>query len=128
MACQSVQKYNVHFQAGPRCIPSAHESETEPNRTMQLSHVNDHTRRKHTNTQSLQSQRLAQLFVQCFHQFTPLAELQKLGAQRKIELLKKYRAYVAHVSRTEYSDPETWRASQQETRTNGPSFAAPPWP
>ena len=62
-----------------------------------------------------------QLFVQ-YHQFTPLFEMQKLGAERRRELLRKYCAYNAHVTRTVYEDPEAWKRDREETEAQWPEY------
>ncbi|MCV6602461.1 MAG: helitron helicase-like domain-containing protein, partial [Cohaesibacter sp.] len=38
-----------------------------------------------------------QAFVQCYHQFTPLIDLLKLGDARLVEMLQRYSSYSAHV-------------------------------
>ena len=64
----------------------------------------------------------AQLFLQCFHQFNPLSELQALGPQRKMDLFQKYCAYTAHVSRTIYRDPQAWERKRQDTEEKWPAY------
>ena len=60
--------------------------------------------------------------MQCYHQFTPLSELHKLGTERKVELFRKYCAYTAHISRTVYHDPEQWEQQRQQTETDWPEY------
>ncbi len=55
-----------------------------------------------------------QLFLQCFHQFTPLQELVELGREPMLELLRKYSDYSAHVQRRIYSNPDAWHNKRQE--------------
>ena len=55
----------------------------------------------------------AQLFVECYHQFTPLQDLMRLGAEPRLELLRKYSSYTAHVRRTIYSNPKAWQEEEQ---------------
>ena len=54
-----------------------------------------------------------QLFLQCFHQFTPLQELVDLGREPVLELLRKYSDFSAHVQRRIYSNPEAWHDKRQ---------------
>ena len=55
----------------------------------------------------------AQLFVECYHQFTPLQDLMRLGAEPRLELLRKHSSYTAHVRRTIYSNPKAWQEEEQ---------------
>ncbi|CAE7244158.1 pfh1 [Symbiodinium natans] len=63
-----------------------------------------------------------QVFVQSFHQFRPIAELQKLSSEEQLDMLKQYQSYVAHVSRTVYSDPDEWQRVRHETEAAWPAF------
>ncbi|CAK9033585.1 ATP-dependent DNA helicase, partial [Durusdinium trenchii] len=63
-----------------------------------------------------------QIFIQCFHQFTPLKELIKLQATDRLEMLRRYTAYSAHVTRTVYADPEAWRRDKDEVEAEWPEY------
>ena len=54
-----------------------------------------------------------QVFLQCLHQFTPLAELVRLGREPMLELLRKYSDYTAHVQRRIYCNPQDWHSYKQ---------------
>ena len=47
-----------------------------------------------------------QLFTQYYHQFIPLKELLKLPESDRLNILRKYTTYSAHVRRTTYTNPE----------------------
>ena len=63
-----------------------------------------------------------QFFVQCFHQFRPLSELQSMGREPLLELLRKYSDYSAHVRRMVYCNPEAWQDKQQEVEEGWPEY------
>ncbi|CAE7251314.1 pfh1 [Symbiodinium natans] len=63
-----------------------------------------------------------QVFVQSFHQFRPIADLQKLSSEQQMKMLKQYQNYVSHVSRTVYSNPEEWQRHRHETEAAWPAF------
>ncbi|CAE7470024.1 unnamed protein product, partial [Symbiodinium sp. CCMP2456] len=63
-----------------------------------------------------------QVFVECFHQFKSLSELQTLDSERKVALFQKYCAYTAHASRTIYENPEEWEQKRDETEKQWPEY------
>ena len=63
-----------------------------------------------------------QLFAQCFHQFRSLSELQCLGKEPMLELLRKYSDYSAHVRRMVYCNPDEWQDKQQEVEEQWPEY------
>ena len=63
-----------------------------------------------------------QVFIECYHQFTPLSELLRLRKEGQLEMLRKYSTYTAHVRRTVYCDPDSWREEQEEVEEQWPEF------
>ena len=61
-----------------------------------------------------------QAFVQCFHQFTPLAELLRLEKTPFLEMLRRYSSYTAHVRRMVYCNPEAWEEERDEVEAQWP--------
>lgn len=59
--------------------------------------------------------------VQRMHQFTPLAELARMGPKPLLELLRKYSEYSGHVQRKVYCDPNLKK--QQEVEEAWPEYA-----
>ena len=60
--------------------------------------------------------------MQCFHQFNPLAELQKLGGEEQRALLQKYSAYAAHVRRSVYCSPGSWQEKRESVEAEWPEY------
>ncbi|CAJ1386507.1 unnamed protein product [Effrenium voratum] len=57
-----------------------------------------------------------QVFVQCFHQHTPLSQLMKLEEEGGVRrLFQKYASYSAHVRRSVYCRPDLWQEGLRET-------------
>ena len=63
-----------------------------------------------------------QLFVQCFHQFTPLSELLRLNKFQQLEMLRKYSSYTAHVRRMVYCNPKSWQEEQEKVEEEWPEY------
>ena len=63
-----------------------------------------------------------QAFVQCFHQFTPLAELLRLQKTPLLEMLRRYSSYTAHVRRMVYCNPEAWEEERDEVEAQWPEY------
>lgn len=63
-----------------------------------------------------------QIFLQCFHQHTPLSRLLRLGNKGMLELLRKYTSYTAHVRRSIYCHPEEWEAQRQTVEEEWPEY------
>ena len=63
-----------------------------------------------------------QAFVQCYHQFTPLTELIRLDCEARLELLRRYSSYTAHVRRMVYCDPERWKEEQEDIEAEWPEY------
>ena len=63
-----------------------------------------------------------QAFVQCYHQFTPLVDLLKLGNQRLVEMLRRYSSYSAHVRRMVYCNPHQWQEELEEVEAEWPEY------
>ena len=63
-----------------------------------------------------------QAFVQCFHQFTPLAELLRLEKEPLLEMLRRYSSYTAHVRRMVYCNPEAWEEERDEVEAQWPEY------
>ncbi|CAE7250581.1 pfh1, partial [Symbiodinium natans] len=63
-----------------------------------------------------------QVFVQNFHQFTPLADMLKLSTGDKRALLQKYMAYAGHVRRSVYSDPAAWKQKRHSIEAEWPEY------
>ena len=63
-----------------------------------------------------------QVFLQCLHQFTPLSEIVALGTEAYLDLVKKYKAYNAHVRRNVYCNPSTWQAERDAVEKEWPEY------
>jgi len=63
----------------------------------------------------------SQLFVQCYHQYTPLSELMRLNAKHRIEILRRYSTYSAHVRRTVYNKPLDWQEEKDDVEAEWPN-------
>ena len=63
-----------------------------------------------------------QAHVQCYHQFTPLAELLHFQEEPLLELLRRYSDYSAHVSRKVYCNPSAWEEEQDEVEAEWPEY------
>ena len=64
----------------------------------------------------------SQLFVQCYHQYTPLSELMRLNAEHRVEMLRRYSTYSAHVRRAIYNKPLDWQEEKDEVEAEWPEY------
>ena len=62
-----------------------------------------------------------QVFLQCFHQHTPLVQLVRMG-NGMVELLRKYTSYSAHVRRSIYCNPEKCEQEREEIEEAWPEY------
>lgn len=63
-----------------------------------------------------------QAFVQCFHQFSSLSELQGLKEQRFLEMLRRCTRYSGYVQRKVYCNKEAWEEERDEVESAWPEF------
>ena len=63
-----------------------------------------------------------QVFVQCYHQFHSLAELQRIGREPFLEMLQRYTSYAGHVQRMSYCDQKVWEEERDEVERDWPEF------
>ncbi len=63
-----------------------------------------------------------QIFLQCFHQFTPLTELVHMAKDAYQDLVQKYKDYTTHVRRTVYCSPSTWQRERALVEAAWPEY------
>ena len=63
-----------------------------------------------------------QAFLQCYHQFTPLSELQRLNKEPLLEMLRRYSDYSGHVRRMVYCNHEAWEEEREAVEAAWPEY------
>ena len=63
-----------------------------------------------------------QIFLQCFHQYTPLSKLADMAKDAYMDLVHKYKVYTAHVRRTVYCDPSVWKTERAQVEEAWPEY------
>ena len=66
----------------------------------------------------------SQLFVQCLHQHTPLADVLRVFRQNRGDLVRKYLVYKAHVCRECYADSPQASARRELREKEWPEYKA----
>ena len=63
-----------------------------------------------------------QIFLQCFHQYTPLSEIVNMAKDAYLDLVHEYKLYTAHVRRTVYCDPSVWQKERALVEEAWPEY------
>ena len=63
-----------------------------------------------------------QVFVQCYHQFSSLSDLESLNAKRSLEMLRRYTSYAGHIQRKVYCNQEDWEQERNDVEAAWPEF------
>lgn len=63
-----------------------------------------------------------QAFVQCFHQFFSLSDLQGLREKRFLEMLRRCTSYSGYVQRKVYCNKDAWERERDEVEDAWPEF------
>ena len=63
-----------------------------------------------------------QIFIQCYHQFHTLAELQRSSHKVFMEMLQRCTVYAAHVRRMSYCDQAAWEKEKDEIEAGWPEY------
>ena len=64
----------------------------------------------------------SQIFIQCVHQHTPLADIMKIIAAGNQNLVQNFLVYQSHVCRAQYADTDAWQEKRACTEDAWPEY------